>query len=333
MKPPASFPIMAVAILCGSILWIQPLSSQQSEPHSDTDYHVVHGWPILPDGLMLGQATGVGIDSHDNVFVFHRAERRWSEPFPKDPIKYSTIACFDGETGRQIASWGENMFIMPHGLTIDDEDNVWLTDVGRHQVFKFSHDGQLLLTLGEREVSGTDESHFNLPTDVAVLPDGSFYVSDGYDNTRVLKFSAAGKFLFQWGTPGSEPGEFDLPHGIAVDRNGRVFVADRGNSRIQIFNPTGAFLAEWKSSQLGRPYAVAVGIDNSVYVVDGGDQTIPFRSKAMKLNAKGDVLTQFGRWGNYDGQFLLAHDVAVDRGENIYVVDAWGQRVQKFVQD
>ena len=324
---------MTIAILCGFILWIQPLSSQQSEPPSDTDYHVVHGWPILPDGLMLGQVTGVGIDSQDNIFVFHRAERRWSEPFPTDPIKYSTIACFDGKTGRQIASWGENIFTMPHGLTIDDEDNVWLTDVGRHQVFKFSHDGQLLLTLGERAVPGTDASHFNLPTDVGVLPDGSFYVSDGYANTRVLKFSAEGKFLFEWGTPGSEPGEFDLPHGIAVDKNGRVFVADRGNSRIQIFDSSGAFLAEWKSNQLGRPYAVAIGTDNSVYVVDGGDQTIPFRSKAMKLNAKGDILTQFGRWGNYDGQFLLAHDVAVDRKGNIYVVDAWGQRVQKFIQE
>ena len=136
---------------------------------------------------MLGQATGVGIDSRDNVFVFHRAERRWSEPFPTDPIQYSTISCFDGKTGRQIASWGEGMFIMPHGLTIDHEDNVWLTDVGRHQVFKFSPDGQLLLTLGERAVPGTDASHFNLPTDVAVLPDGSFYVSDGYANKGILR--------------------------------------------------------------------------------------------------------------------------------------------------
>ena len=332
MKLTASSSILTVAILSCFILWIQPLSSQQSAPSGEAQYHVVHGWPILPDGQALGQATGVGVDSHDNVFVFHRAGRRWSDPFPPDPIKYATIACFDGKTGRQIASWGEDIFIMPHGLTIDNEDNLWLTDVGRHQVFKFDQDGQLLLTLGEQKVPGSDEKHFNLPTDVAVLQDGSFYVSDGYGNTRVVRFSAQGEFLFEWGTPGSAPGEFGLPHGIAVDENERVFVADRSNSRIQIFDSTGIFLAEWKSQELGRPYSMAIGTDNSVYVVDGGDQIFPFRSKAIKLTAQGDVLTQFGRWGNYDGQFLLAHDIALDSKEAIYVVDAWGQRVQKFVQ-
>jgi len=332
MKLPASFSTLSVAVLSYFILWIQPLSSQQYAPTREAPYHVVHGWPILPDGLALGQATGVGVDSDDNVFVFHRAGRRWSDPFPTDPIEYSTIACFDGKTGRQIASWGEDSFIMPHGLTIDSEDNIWLTDVGRHQLFKFDHDGQLLLTLGERGKPGSDEKHFNLPTDVAVLADGSFYVSDGYGNTRIVKFSAQGEFLFEWGTPGSESGQFDLPHGIAIDENRRVFVADRNNSRIQIFDPTGKFLAEWKSQKLGRPYAIAFGTDNSVYVVDGGDQIFPFRSKVIKLTAQGDSLTHFGRWGNYDGQFLLAHDIAIDSKGAIYVVDAWGQRVQKFIQ-
>ena len=102
---------------------------------------MLHGWPILPDGLALGQATGVGVDSHDNGFVFHRAGRRWSDPFPTDPIEYVTIVCFYGKTGRPITSWGEDIFIMPHGLTMDSEDNVWLKDVGRHQVFKLDHDG------------------------------------------------------------------------------------------------------------------------------------------------------------------------------------------------
>ena len=141
MKLTASSSILTVAILSCFILWIQPLSSQQSAPSGEAQYHVVHGWPILPDGQALGQATGVGVDSHDNVFVFHRAGRRWSDPFPTDPIEYVTIVCFDGKTGRPITSWGEDIFIMPHGLTMDSEDNVWLKDVGRHQVFKFDHDG------------------------------------------------------------------------------------------------------------------------------------------------------------------------------------------------
>ncbi|HIG56559.1 MAG TPA: 6-bladed beta-propeller [Candidatus Latescibacteria bacterium] len=141
--------------------------------------------------------------------------------------------------------------------------------------------------MGERKAPGSDEKHLNLPTDVAVLQDGSFYVSDGYGNTRVVKFSAQGEFLFEWGTPGSGPGEFDLPHGIAVDENERVFVADRSNSRIQIFDSTGTFIAEWKSQGLGRPYSMAIGSDNSVYVVDGGDPIFPFRAKAIKFTVQG----------------------------------------------
>ena len=117
-----------------------------------------------------------------------------------------------------------------------NSNNVWLTDVGLHQVFKFTASGELLLTLGTARESGNDSSHFNLPTDVAVLPGGDFYISDGYANTRVLKFSAAGEFLFQWGAPGSGPGQFRLPHGIALDQVGRVYVADRSDSRIQVFD-------------------------------------------------------------------------------------------------
>lgn len=303
-------------------------------PSERADYRVIHGWPILPDGYILGQATGVGVSSRNHVFVFHRAGREWTEPFPIDPIPTATIAVFDGATGQQVAAWGAGLFVMPHGLTIDDKDNVWLTDVGRHQIYKFTSDGRLLFALGEAGVPGDDRSHFNLPTDVAVLPDGSFYVSDGYENTRVIKFSATGEFLFQWGTKGSAPGQFELPHGIAVDKSGRVFVADRSNSRVQVFDDRGQFLAEWKSSELGRPYAVAVSPDAKVFVIDGGDQppAPPDRSRAFRLSLDGKIETAFGRFGNYDGQFVLGHDIAVATDGAVYIVDAWGMRVQKFVQ-
>jgi len=151
---------------------------------------VVHGWPVLPDGQILGQATGVGVDSRGAVLVFHRAGRTWSTPFPAEPIKAPTVWVFDGTSGRVLRSWGGGEFIMPHGLTVDRQDNVWVTDVGRHQVLKFSADGRLLLALGERGVPGADSTHFNLPTDVAVRPDGGIYVSDGYANTRVMRFDA-----------------------------------------------------------------------------------------------------------------------------------------------
>ena len=316
-----------------SILLVAFTAASQAELTDKDRYAVVHGWPELPVGRTLGQATGVGVDSHNHVFVFHRAGREWSDPFPADPIETPAVMVFDGDTDKMLAEWGSNMFVMPHGLSVDAENNVWMTDVGRHQVFKFSHDGDLLLTLGENRVAGADSEHFNLPTDVAVLSDGSFYVSDGYANTRVVKFSPQGQFQFQWGEAGSSEGRFDLPHGIAVDGESRVYVADCSNARVQVFDREGSFLAQWKSTEIGRPYAVAIGPDEKAYIVDGGDQPPgpPDRSRAMRMSLNGDVETTFGRYGNYDGQFQLGHDIAVAADGAVYVVDAWGMRVQKFI--
>ena len=315
-----------------AILLVAFSAAGQAGPTDKDSYAVVHGWPELPAGRTLGQAAGVGVDSHNHVFVFHRAGREWSDPFPADPIAAPTVMVFDGDTGKMLAEWGSNMFVMPHGLSVDAADNIWVTDVGRHQVFKLSHGGDLLMTLGENRVAGDDIKHFNLPTDVAVLRDGSFYVSDGYANTRVVKFSPQGQFQFQWGEAGSSEGQFDLPHGIAVDSESRVYVADRSNSRVQVFDREGSFLAQWKSTEIGRPYAVAIGPDEKAYIVDGGDQPLepPDRSRAMRMSLNGDVETTFGRYGNYDGQFQLAHDIAVAADGTVYVVDARGMRVQKF---
>ena len=147
-----------------------------------------------------------------------------------------------------------------------------------------------------------------------------------------MRFDAAGHFLSQWGAPGSGPGEFDLPHGVALDRAGRVYVVDRGNSRVQLFDSTGQFLAQWKGAEIGRPFGIAVSPDGDVYTVDGGDlpRTPPDRSGVTHLAADGRVLERFGRYGNEDGQFRIAHDVAVGRDGAIYVVDILGQRLQKF---
>ncbi|MEP6668032.1 MAG: peptidyl-alpha-hydroxyglycine alpha-amidating lyase family protein [Chthoniobacter sp.] len=296
-------------------------------------YEVVRDWPSLPAGQSLGLCAGVGVDAHGDVFVFHRNARVWTTPFPDEPIAEPTVTVFDGRNGKLLAEWGGGEFIMPHGLTLDHEDNVWLTDVGRQQVFKFTHDGRLLLTLGERGKPGTDQAHFNLPTDVAVLPDGSFYVSDGYRNTRVVKFDAAGHYQFEWGGKGAEPGKFNLPHGIAVDARGRVFVCDRSNARLQIFDPVGKFLAEWKGPQIGRPYGVSVAGDGHVFVIDGGDQSAaqPEHSKAVELDPDGNVVATFGSYGKSPGQFQLGHDIAVAHDGSVYVAEGKGRRVQKFI--
>ncbi len=317
-----------IPIVCASV------SASDGQPSMSTHYRVVHGWPQLPAGEMLGQATGVGVDSKQDVWVFHRAGREWSDTMPAEAIDRPTVAVFDGRTGKLLRSWGANEFVMPHGLTVDYEDNIWLTDVGTHQVFKYSPEGRRLMTLGERRISGSDQTHFNLPTDVAVLRDGSFYVSDGYQNTRVVKFSADGKYEFKWGKKGDGPGEFDLPHGIALDAVGRVYVADRSNARVQIFTPHGKYISEWKGPAFGRPYSVAIAAMNQAVVVDGGDQpeSGADRSGAVVVDLEGRPLGNFGGFGNQDGQFRLAHDVAVDRDGAIYIVDAWGQRVQKFTR-
>jgi peptidylamidoglycolate lyase len=321
---------IAAMAICLLIAALNGCTRSSNQSH----YHFVHGWPILPDGFVFGDISGVGIDSHDNVFVFHRAGRTWIEPFPDEPIQNATIILFDGRTGKLLASWGEKMFIMPHGLTVDQQDNVWVTDVGLQQVFKFSHDGKLLMTIGERGVPGSDGSHFNRPTDVAILPDRSFYVSDGYGNSRVLKFSADGRMLFEWGKKGAGPGDFDLPHGIAVDTQGRVYVCDRSNSRVQVFDGSGKFFDEWDRSTVGRPFGISIGADGYVYVVDGGDEpeTLSNRAPLIRLDAKGKVVDRCGTFGNHDGQFNKSHDVAVAGDGAVYVVDLEGKKIQKFIR-
>lgn len=297
-------------------------------------HEVVPDWPKLPEGHVLGLCAGVGVDAQNRVFVFHRSGRKWSNPFPTEPIEKPTVSVIDGATGELLRSWGENRFIMPHGLAVDHEGNLWLTDVGLHQVFKCTPEGKVLLTLGERAKPGNDHSHFNLPTDVAVLSDGSFYVSDGYKNTRVMKFSAGGKFEFEWGAKGKGAGEFNLPHGIAVAAQGRVIVCDRENERLQVFDAKGGFLHVWKGPQIGKPYGIEIGPGGHLFVIDGGSPSLKpaERGKAVELDAEGSVIDTFGSFGSGPGQFQLGHDIAVGPDGAVYVAEGTGARVQKFVR-
>jgi peptidylamidoglycolate lyase len=307
-----------------------------SPPPAGEVYHLVPGWPRLEDGLVLGQVAGVDVDSNGDVFVFHRAERFWGgEEIELEFIASPTVLVLDSETGEVIDQWGAETFVMPHGLTIDDGDNIWLTDVGLHQVFKFDPVGKLLLTLGERGVPGEDTTHFNMPTDVAIARDGSFYVSDGYVNSRITKFSQDGEFITSWGSKGIDTGQFDVPHSIALDSQGRVYVADRGNARIQIFDENGQFIEEWKDSSLGRPWAVRFDKERNIFVVDGGDQNEfwPDRARVLKLDSEGNVLASFGSYGKAPGQFIWPHTIAVGPDGALYVGEvATGMRIQKFVK-
>ena len=190
----------------------------------------------------------------------------------RHPSLFRPSSSSTDERGRLLKKWGETLFALPHSVTVDRQDNIWVTDVAWHQVFKFSPDGTLVLTLGERGVAGDDGSHFNRPTDVAVAPDGSFYVSDGYGNNRVVKFGPDGKFLSQWGTKGTAPGQFDLPHGIALDAAGRVFVVDRRNARVQVFDRSGHYLSQLKGTPFVEPQDIAIGSDGAAFVTDIGEE-------------------------------------------------------------
>ena len=289
-------------------------------------------WPAPAVAKALGQVTGLDIDRAGRIFAFHRAERKWpapSSPFPKEPIRGDTIAVLDSE-GRLLGAWGRDMFIMPHGLSLDPAGNVWVTDVGAHQVRKFTHDGKLLLTIGEHAVTGSDPRHFNRPTDVAFGPDGTVYISDGYENTRVVRYTMDGRYLGEWGIPGKGPGQFDLPHGIAVDRAGRVYVADRDNYRVQIFDPVGRYLTEWGTDLLGDPFGVAVAGDGSIYVVDGGFQPDKTRARVVRMSPEGRMLASFVAAETTKGD-VLGHDLTIASDGTVYVADVWANRIRKLL--
>jgi peptidylamidoglycolate lyase len=292
-------------------------------------------WPQLPAGLKLGNPTGMGIDSAGHLLVFHRASKKWPliGSFSKDLIADATILELDLQTGKPIKEWGKNIFIMPHGLTVDHQNNIWVTDVGLQQVLKFDHNGTLLMRIGEAKVAGNDETHFDQPTDVAIAKDGSFYVSDGYGNSRVAKFSPDGHFLFAWGTKGHQPGEFHLPHGIELDSANNVYVADRENRRIQVFDPNGHFLKEWEDESFGAIYAIRLDkATNQMIAVDYITNYLqkPKGSDILIFDLDGTLKSRFGRTSGYEGPICRYHDLAIDKEGNLYIGDILKNTIQKF---
>ncbi len=291
--------------------------------HHGGGFHAVKGWLKLPDGMETGETAGVGVDSHNHVFIFHRG-------------KDMPIMCVEADTGKIVSSFGEGLFTNAHGLEVDSQDNVWVTDTLNHQVYKFDHDGNLLLTVGEKGKSGLDATHFNQPTDVAVTPDGEFYVSDGYGNSRVAKFDAEGKFLFDWGKKGTAPGDFNLPHGITLDPEGNVYVADRSNMRIQVFTAKGKFIKEWGKEQLGevgRPWGLEYAPDGNLYVIDGSDMldSTPSIARLTILTLEGKVVEHWSEYGSDPGQLSWGHDVAVGKDGGVYTAEVRNNnRAQKF---
>lgn len=312
--------------------FLQPIRKGEGIDKS-TKYELVKDWPNLPKDLKLGNPTGIGIDTNQNIVVFHRAKREWPllKSMPKKLIADKTILIINKNDGKLLKSWGENLFIMPHGLKVDNQNNIWVTDVGLNQIFKFSHDGKLLLKLGEAGIAGDDSLHFNKPTDIAITKSGSFYVSDGYGNSRIIKFSSSGKYLFEWGSKGDKENQFRTPHGISLDRDKNVYVADRENKRIQIFDSTGKFKNQYADNSFGAICAVIFDKSKLFAVDDLTFLKIKHRgSDIFIFDTSGKLQTRFGRSNADMDKISWYHDLTVDSEENIYVGDILGNRIQKF---
>lgn len=307
----------------------------KNESKTSDAYLLVENWPSIPDSLELGMPTGLGLDHNGMLWVFHRSGRGWNsmEISHLPLINRNTISKIDPETGNILDSWGADLFVMPHGLEVDNQNNIWVTDCGLHQVFKFDPDGNLLMTLGEARISGNDADHFNLPTDVAVAEDGSFYVSDGYGNSRVIKFSKDGTYLFEWGSFGDKEGEFNTPHGIDLDKEGNVYVADRENNRIQKFDANGNFLGVWQNKITEQLYSVTIDtLKEHLFGIDymTVEDSIVKGSDIFRFDLNMNLELQFGRTGFYDGPVSRYHDIQIDGKGNIYVGDILGNKLQKF---
>jgi DNA-binding beta-propeller fold protein YncE len=279
----------------------------------DFKYRVEDGWAKLPEGWKFTQVAGVVVDSQDRVYVFNRSEH--------------PMIIFD-QNGNFLRSWGEGMFKTPHGAYLESDKYIYLVDSGNHTVHKFTLEGELLMTLGTENKPGENGKPFDKPTGVAVSPSGEIYVSDGYGNRRVHKFSADGKLIMSWGEEGENPGQFALPHGVFVDKQNRVFVADRENHRIQIFTSQGEFIHQWTDFREHKPCTLFIDKNDIIYVPE-------LHQRMSILNMDGEALA---RWGKDDpthepGYFFAPHTACTDSRGDLYVGEVLeGQRIQKFVR-
>ncbi|MBM3737366.1 MAG: hypothetical protein FJW39_16415 [Acidobacteria bacterium] len=310
------------------ILALLAAAAASAQTFPPLNYKVDAKWPDLPVGSHFMETAGVAVDALDNVYVFHRGRQPLMQFSP---------------SGKFLRGWGDGLSDRPHSVRIDPEGNIWAVDDGSHTILKMDTSGRIRMVLGRyranseakptmpeptgiaEELRGVrDEGviRFFRPTDIAFGPDGAIYVSDGYGNSRVVKFAKDGRFLKAWGKRGHATGEFHTPHSIAVGRDGKVYVADRENYRIQIFDAEGKYLTEWKN--IGSPWGLALTRDGHMMMADG------YNSRVVKLTLDGKVMGAFGSHGRQPGQFHYCHQLAVDSRGNVYTAEILNWRPQKF---
>ena len=319
-------------------------------------YRLVDDWAQLPDGRRMGAVGKVTMDPDgEHVWAVIRCDARG---FDVTPSRFGN-ECVDSDLdpvikfdldGKVVESFGSGLFIWPHGIDVDPNGNVWVTDaVGSgnipdgdqrgHLVFKFSPTGDVLLRLGTPGMAGSGRDSFNSPSDVVVAPNGNVFIADGHNangNNRVMKFTNDGQFIMSWGQTGYAPGEFRALHAIEMDSRGRIFVGDRSNNRVQIFDQEGTHLATW--TQFGRPSGIAFDTNGQIFVADSESDNVQNPGWEMGIrigDAETGWVTDFivYQWG--DPSVILgngAEFVAVDRDGNIYGGEPVPRNLQKYVR-
>ena len=274
------------------------------------------GWPTIPAGAKFGEVSAVDVDGEGNVWVLHRAGRKWEEPFPKEPIRENTVFKFAPD-GKLLAQWGAGLFVMPHGISIAPDGKVWITDVAREQVMRFSPDGARELTLGEQGITAQDAGHFGRPADVAFLGK-RVLVADGYVNTRVAEFSSEGQFLRDWG-------DFKVAHAVAVDDR-HIYVADREHARIAVYDHDGKPFATWPSPAGNHTYGLKPLGGGRLLAVEGRDGADRKGAVLRLYKADGTVAASWDI-GLPGEDASLGHDLALDDKGHAFVTDVAGGRV------
>ena len=314
------------------------LSAQTHAPYPRvnlaTSYAVDTNWPQRQPDIPWGQMPGIAIDTKDNVWIYTRTN--------------PTVQVYAPD-GRYLFGWrNENTNTIAHFIRIDREGNVWTADVGLHIVTKRSPEGKLLLRLGTEGVPGEDATHFNKPTDMAIAPDGDIFVADGYGNNRVVRFDAHGRFIKTWGKLGTAPGQFSIPHSIVCDSRGRVYVADRNNVRVQVFNRRGRLLDVWQNVLV--PWGLWISPRDEIWAC--GSSPMPWITDPkyplapLSCPPKDQLFARFDSSGRMrelwtlpkglddheqPGEVNWLHAIAFDSKGNVYLGDIIGRRVQKFV--
>ena len=295
--------------LVAEILWFCILSglafAQLQQPLSKLNYDMTADFFQLPPGEHLVEPAGIAVNSKGHIYVFHRGKHPLME--------------FDS-SGKFLRSIADELFVTAHMVRVDSEDNIWTADIGSHVVLKLSPEGRVLLALGRMRIPGDDVLHFNQPTDVAWDRDGNIYVTDGYGNSRVLKFDKYGRPLLGWGMKGSGPGQFDTPHTIVIDGD-LVYVGDRENARIQIFDRNGGFL---RQRSLGHPFGLVITPDHVLYMGDA------IAGRILKIDPQGRVLGSFTGPQPGEGPHFDPHQIALAPDGSIFTAEVLGWRAEKL---